>query len=87
MGQQDEINHFMIFENKGAIMGCSNSHPHGHIWAQNSIPEIVNKKTEKQLEYYEEHKRSLLQDYIKQELKEKERIIFENGSFVALIPF
>lgn len=87
LGSMESINHVMIFENKGAIMGCSNPHPHGQIWAQESIPEIVAQKTKKQKEYFDSHGKSLLFDYVNQELDEKERIIFENDSFVALVPY
>jgi UDPglucose--hexose-1-phosphate uridylyltransferase len=81
------INYIQIFENKGAIMGCSNPHPHGQIWSQSSIPNEVLKKTQSQKAYFETHKRSLLADYIQQELQLKERIIFENEHFVVLVPF
>ena len=27
-----------VFENKGEIMGCSNPHPHGQIWASSALP-------------------------------------------------
>jgi len=87
LGAKPEINHVQIFENKGATMGCSNPHPHGQIWAQKSIPNEVLKKTEKQKEYFQKHGKSLLTAYIEQELKEKERIISENNSFVSLVPF
>jgi UDPglucose--hexose-1-phosphate uridylyltransferase len=87
LGQQDFINHVQIFENKGAIMGCSNPHPHGQIWAQSSIPEEVLKKSQQQRLYWEKEKRSLLQDYLQQELKEEERIVTVNEHFVALVPF
>lgn len=87
LGAKPEINHVQIFENKGATMGCSNPHPHGQIWAQKSIPNEVLKKTEKQKEYFQKHGKSLLTAYIEQELKEKERIISENDSFVSLVPF
>ncbi len=83
----DAIGHVQIFENKGAIMGCSNPHPHGQIWAQKSIPNEVIKKTEKQKEYFDLHGLSLLTDYIEQELNLQERIIFENETFVSLVPF
>ncbi|SNR76713.1 UDP-glucose--hexose-1-phosphate uridylyltransferase [Lutibacter flavus] len=87
LSNDDSINHVQIFENKGAIMGCSNPHPHGQIWAQKSIPNEVLKKTTKQQEYFIENGKSLLEDYIKQELKLDERIVFENDSFVSLVPF
>ncbi|MEH6705816.1 MAG: UDP-glucose--hexose-1-phosphate uridylyltransferase [Galbibacter orientalis] len=87
LGGNPAINHVQIFENKGAIMGCSNPHPHGQIWSQSSIPQEVLKKQQHQKEYWNTNKRSLLQDYLKQELELKERILVENEHFVALIPY
>ena len=87
LGSNSEINHVQIFENKGAIMGCSNPHPHGQIWAQRSIPQEVQKKVIHQKNYWDKNGRSLLGDYIKQELDAKERIVSENESFVALVPY
>ena len=83
----DFINYVQIFENKGAVMGCSNPHPHGQIWAQSSVPQEILKKTARQLDYWNETGHSLLLDYLEQELEEKERIVCQNNSFVALIPF
>lgn len=51
LGSDPNINHVQIFENKGAIMGCSNPHPHGQIWAQRSIPQEVEKKVVHQKSY------------------------------------
>ncbi|MCM5663107.1 UDP-glucose--hexose-1-phosphate uridylyltransferase [Galbibacter mesophilus] len=87
LGGKDGINHVQIFENKGAVMGCSNPHPHGQIWSQSSIPEEVQKKQSQQKKHWEKEKRSLLQDYLAQELELKERILLENDHFVALIPY
>jgi len=87
LGAIDFINHVQIFENKGATMGCSNPHPHGQIWAQESIPVEPQKKSERQGNYYKKHKKSLLSDYLKKELEKNERILFENEHFVALVPF
>lgn len=81
------INYIQIFENKGAVMGCSNPHPHGQIWSQSSLPNEVDKKDRQQRNYYNKSNSSLLGDYLSQELKLKERIIFENDAFVVLIPF
>jgi len=87
LSENDLINYVQIFENKGAVMGCSNPHPHGQIWSQTTLPNEVDKKDKHQLAYYNEKKSSLLGDYLKQELEKKERIIFENDAFVVLIPF
>jgi len=82
-----DINHIQIFENKGAIMGCSNPHPHGQIWAQRSIPTEVLKKTKTQKAYYVANDRSLLSSYLEQELELNERIVSINETFVSLVPF
>ena len=87
LGNMDFINHVQIFENKGAVMGCSNPHPHGQLWAQSSVPQEVAKKAAQQLYYWEKTGKSLLGDYLEQELEEKERLVCENGDFVALVPF
>ncbi|WP_434036405.1 UDP-glucose--hexose-1-phosphate uridylyltransferase [Formosa sp. 4Alg 33] len=87
LGNIDTINYVQIFENKGAVMGCSNPHPHGQIWSQSTLPNEVDKKDKAQLAYYNTNTSSLLGDYLGQELNEKERIIFENDAFVVLVPF
>jgi UDPglucose--hexose-1-phosphate uridylyltransferase len=87
LGRMNNINYVQIFENKGAIMGCSNPHPHGQIWSQSSLPNEILKKDKQQSEYYKKNQKTLLSDYLKQELQLKERIIFENRAFVVLTPF
>lgn len=87
LGSNDMINYVQIFENKGAVMGCSNPHPHGQIWSQSTLPNEVHKKDKHQQAYYNDNKRSLLGDYLKQELDAKERIIYQNNDFVVLTPF
>ena len=87
LGDRPEINHVQIFENKGLIMGCSNPHPHGQIWAQHSIP--MESATElKQLgSYLNKNQSCLLCDYLKLEKHLSERIVLENDHFTALVPF
>lgn len=87
LGSNDFINYVQIFENKGAVMGCSNPHPHGQIWAQESIPQEPMKKQEHQLAYFRKHGKTLLSDYRKLELTKRERIVIENDHFLALVPF
>jgi len=76
-----------VFENKGEIMGCSNPHPHGQIWASSSIPNEPFKEMLRQNEYYNKNKRNLLLDYLDEELQNKERIVVENDHWVVLVPF
>ena len=87
LGALEGINHVQIFENKGDIMGCSNPHPHGQIWAQRSIPQEVAKKSEQLLSYWNKTGRSILTDYMQQEQKMKERIVVENEHFMVLVPY
>jgi len=76
-----------IFENKGEIMGCSNPHPHGQIWAGSMLPNEATKEAIQQIEYYENNNSSLLIDYLGYELKVYERVVLENAHWVVLIPF
>jgi UDPglucose--hexose-1-phosphate uridylyltransferase len=87
LGGIDYINHVQIFENKGSVMGCSNPHPHGQIWAQSSLPTEVQKTQNNLKAYFKSNGTNLLQDYLKEELLFKERIVGENEHFAALVPF
>ncbi len=87
LGAMDDIDYVQIFENRGAVMGCSNPHPHGQIWANRTIPPIPASKTLKQQEYYQTHGRPLLVDYLENERTKGERIIFENDHWTALVPY
>ena len=81
------LKNIQVFENKGDVMGCSNPHPHGQIWAQTSLPQEIIKETIQQKLYSEKNGKSLLLDYIELELKLKERLVIENEHFVAVVPF
>ena len=76
-----------IFENKGSVMGCSNPHPHGQIWAGSSLPDEPAKEDRHQLEYFSKKGRILLMDYLEEELSFKERVIMENDHWAVLAPF
>ncbi len=87
LGNEEFINYVQIFENKGTVMGASNPHPHGQIWSQTSIPDEPAKEDIKQKAYFQKHNKSLLLAYLEQELEKNERIVVQNDSFVALVPF
>ncbi|WP_210463548.1 UDP-glucose--hexose-1-phosphate uridylyltransferase [Rufibacter roseolus] len=87
LGAMPEISYVQIFENKGSVMGSSNPHPHGQIWAQSSMPGDPARETVQQENYFQENGRSLLSDYLALELEENTRIVAENEFFVALVPF
>lgn len=76
-----------VFENKGEIMGCSNPHPHGQVWAENILPNIPRAEDSHQRHYYETHQRPLLIDYAQRESEKGERIVVENASWMVVVPF
>jgi UDPglucose--hexose-1-phosphate uridylyltransferase len=87
LSKREEINYVQVFENRGAMMGASNPHPHGQIWATEHLPLHVERETEAQQAYYAAHGRALLLDYLALELDQGDRIVCQNESFVALVPF
>lgn len=87
LAARDFIRYVQVFENKGAVMGCSNPHPHSQLWSQSQIPNEVAKELATQSAYFNEHGRPLLVDYIREEHKRKERILASNDHFTALVPF
>lgn len=87
LGALSFINYVQIFENKGEMMGASNPHPHGQIWANESLPTEVFKENTAQKDYFREAGHCLLCDYLMLERMQEVRIVLENDYFVALVPF
>jgi UDPglucose--hexose-1-phosphate uridylyltransferase len=87
IGAEPGINSVMIFENRGAMMGASNPHPHGQIWANATIPNEPAKEQESLAAYLSAHSTCLLCEYLKIERQKGERIVCENDDFAALVPF
>ena len=75
-----------VFENKGAVMGCSNPHPHGQVWAQDRLPDEAMREDAMQVDYLREHGIPLLQDYIELELRERARLVVEEDHWIATVP-
>jgi UDPglucose--hexose-1-phosphate uridylyltransferase len=87
LGSRPEIRHVQIFENRGAMMGASNPHPHGQIWATEHIPDEPAAELANQLAYRLQHNACLLCETLKIELDQRQRIVCENQEFVVLVPF
>ncbi len=87
LGARPEIGYVQIFENRGAMMGASNPHPHGQIWATEHVPNEPAAELGAQRDYLAEHRRPLLGAYLELELAAGERIVAQNGQWVALVPF
>lgn len=87
LGALSDINWVQIFENRGAIMGASNPHPHGQIWANYSLPDEAVKELRSLREYISTHDSCLLCDYLSLERGTDERLVYRNQDFIALVPF
>ncbi|MGA9461561.1 MAG: UDP-glucose--hexose-1-phosphate uridylyltransferase [Terracidiphilus sp.] len=87
LGSIDWIEYVQIFENRGAMMGASNPHPHGQIWSTGFVPDEPAAETRAQREHLDHTGHCLLCDYLDAERKETERIVFENDHVAALVPW
>jgi UDPglucose--hexose-1-phosphate uridylyltransferase len=87
LAQSPEVRAVQIFENRGEMMGCSNPHPHGQIWANETVPDGLAREIETQRNYFHKHKRALLDDYLKLETEKKERMVCSNDQFAVVVPF
>jgi UDPglucose--hexose-1-phosphate uridylyltransferase len=87
MGALSDIGAVTIFENRGAMMGASNPHPHGQIWANQTVPGELSKESNGQLECLRREGSCLLCDYAALELERRERVVCVDEHFIALVPF
>jgi UDPglucose--hexose-1-phosphate uridylyltransferase len=87
LGARPDINYVLIFENRGAMMGASNPHPHCQIWSTRDLPNEIVKEQRRQATWRQEHGSCLLCDYAHIELAGRERVVEENEGFLAVVPF
>jgi len=87
LGSNDWIRYVQIFENRGAMMGASNPHPHGQIWSTSFIPDEPAAETAAQRDHLARTGHCLLCSYLETERQSGERIVFENAHFTALVPW
>jgi UDPglucose--hexose-1-phosphate uridylyltransferase len=76
-----------VFENKGEIMGCSQPHPHGQVWAHSHLSTEIEAEDNQQLAYYKKHGTAMLADYVQKEQADKTRVVFENEHWLVVVPF
>ncbi|KAI1294583.1 Galactose-1-phosphate uridylyltransferase [Halotydeus destructor] len=82
-----------IFENRGEVMGCSNPHPHGQVWASNFLPNEIRRKDETQRSYFEKYGLNMLEEYVKQEVKlykshpDKSRVVVDTDQWLVVVPY
>lgn len=84
---RDDIAAVTIFENRGEMMGASNPHPHGQIWASRSTPNELDRETHRQTHWMQSHGQPLLSAYLDREIREKARLVLRNRHFAVLTPF
>ncbi len=84
LGQRHRV--VQIFENKGAMMGCSNPHPHGQIWATSFVPDEIATEDTRQAAYFATHGRAMLHDVALREAH-SERMVAINAHWLAIVPF
>jgi len=87
LGAHPEIDHVLVFENKGEIVGVSNPHPHCQIYATNFIFKFIETETRVSIDYFREKKKILFQNIIRLEKDDGRRIICENNSVIAFVPY
>jgi len=87
LGGRPEINHVLIFENKGDVVGVSNPHPHCQIYATNFVFKTIETEARASERYFNEHGHSLFQDILRTELEDGRRILSENEHAIAFVPY
>lgn len=87
LGAEPYVNAVTIFENRGAMMGASNPHPHGQIWANASIPNELLKESRALEQYMRTRNACLLCTYVQREIEEQERVVHLDEHVCALVPF
>lgn len=87
LGNRPEVNHVLIFENKGEAVGVSNPHPHGQIYATNFIFKTIETEASAAQQYFRETGRTLFADIIKSEQEDGRRVIYENDTAIAFLPY
>ncbi len=87
LGAESFVNAVTIFENRGAMMGASNPHPHGQVWTNDSLPNEMARESAHQASHLHQHGTCLLCDYVAVELALGERTVCANEQFVSILPF
>ncbi len=87
LGARREVNQVLIFENKGEVVGVSNPHPHGQIYATNFTWKTFDIELHAQRRYRMESGRSLFADIISAEQRDGRRVLYEDEHVIAFVPF
>ena len=86
LGENNQIQYVLPFENKGVEVGVTLHHPHGQIYAYPFIPPVPARMLAMQQQHYQEHQRGLLQNLIQKEIADNQRIIYQDEDAIAFVP-
>ncbi len=87
LGSLDDVKHVLIFENKGEVVGVSNPHPHCQIYANNFVFKIIENEARVCQRHFAETGNTIFQEIIEAEINDGRRIIAENETSIAFIPY
>jgi UDPglucose--hexose-1-phosphate uridylyltransferase len=87
LGSRPEVVHVLIFENKGEVVGVSNPHPHCQIYATNFVFKTIETEARAGERHLAETGRVLFQDVLAAEKEDGRRILFENETAIAFVPY
>jgi len=87
LGARPEVKHVLAFENKGEVVGVSNPHPHGQIYATNFVFKTIETEARASRRYYDETGRVLFRDIIAAEERDRHRVVCENETAIAFVPY
>lgn len=87
LAQRDWLTYVQVFENKGAMMGSSNPHPHGQIWATERLPREITKEDKALRRYFRQYGHTMLTEILKEEQQRETRMVYANNSWTVLVPF
>jgi UDPglucose--hexose-1-phosphate uridylyltransferase len=87
LAARPEVRQVLIFENKGEVVGVSNPHPHGQIYATNFTWATFDTELDAQRRYARANGRALFEDIIAAEQKDGRRVLYEDACTIAFVPY
>jgi UDPglucose--hexose-1-phosphate uridylyltransferase len=87
LGARDDVHHVLVFENKGAVVGVSNPHPHCQIYGTNFVFKTIELEAEAQAAHLAAHGRPLFQDILAAEQTDGRRLLVRRDAALSFIPY
>ena len=87
LSARPEVQHVLIFENRGEAVGVSNPHPHGQIYATNFVFKTIEVEADACRDHWREHGRSLFGDILDAEVRDGRRVLDQNDVAIGFVPY